>query len=237
MKDNNPININNTNNNIAFYKAETISFNKNIIPLFNSSIVLKKISESNKNLSLQSSDDNLILNMIPLNAKLSKINNSIKKIHLNSSNSIVLQEKANKFYYFFNTLIKKNELYSLRLKFNNLTYRLNNLINIFYIFNNIKELNAFTNRKLINNIKENLNIVPKNFILDKNTLFIPKNLIKISYNRITSSTLNNNLNRSIFDQINPLNNRHALTNFNYKFIYNKSEYLNLILLKLCSLFL
>lgn len=238
MTENNPININNINkdNNIAFYKAETISYNKNIIPLFNSSIVLKKISESNKNLSLQSSDDTLILNMIPLNNKLSKINNSLKKIHLNSTNSIVLQDKANKFYYFFNSLIKKNELYSLRLEFNNLVYRLNNLINIFYIFNNIKELNAFTNRKLISNIKENLNIVPKNFILDKKTLFFPKHLIKISYNRITSSNINNNfntdlLNRSVFDNIIPLNNRHALTNFNYKFIYKNSEYLNLILLQ------
>src|ERR1700712_248178 len=238
MTENNPVNINNINkdNNIAFYKAETISYNKNIIPLFNSSIVLKKISESNKNLSLQSSDDTLILNMIPLNNKLSKINNSLKKIHLNSTNSIVLQDKANKFYYFFNSLIKKNELYSLRLEFNNLVYRLNNLINIFYIFNNIKELNAFTNRKLISNIKENLNIVPKNFILDKKTLFFPKHLIKISYNRITSSNINNNfntdlLNRSVFDNIIPLNNRHALTNFNYKFIYKNSEYLNLILLQ------
>lgn len=238
MTENNSININNINkdNNIAFYKAETISFNKNIIPLFNSSIVLKKISESNKNLSLQSSDDTLILNMIPLNNKLSKINNSLKKIHLNSTNSIVLQDKANKFYYFFNTLIKKNELYSLRLEFNNLVYRLNNLINIFYIFNNIKELNAFTNRKLISNIKENLNIVPKNFILDKKTLFFPKHLIKISYNRSNNSNNQNNfntslLNRSIFDNILPLNNRHALTNFNYKFIYKNNEYLNLILLQ------
>lgn len=203
--------------------------NKNIVPLFNISNLSK-----NKNLMLQSSNDNLNLNMVPLNNKLFKINNSINKLHLNSN--LLLNgntEIANRFYYFLNTLIRKNELYSLRIEFNNLVYRINNLINIFYIFNNVKELNSFNNRKLNINIKENLNIFPNKILIK--TLFIPRNLIKISYIR-SKRTTNNNFqygqlfnNSNLFD-IAPLNNK-ANTNFNYKFIYNNNEYLNLSVLQ------
>lgn len=164
---------NNENNKVAYFGCERIDYNSKIIPLFNSSIVLKKIDDNNKNLSLISPEDKLIVKIVSINDRLSEITNSIQKIQLVASNEMI---KNNKFNFFYNLLIRKNEFYSLRFELINLILRIKKLTGVFYYLNNSDLSNSKKiKRKLLRffrkyNRKEETN----NNLNKKNQLFYSK---------------------------------------------------------------
>jgi len=227
------INNDNENKKVTYFGSERIDYNLNIIPLFNSSIVLKKIDDNNRNLSLVSNEDKLIVKIVSINDRLSLITNSIKNLQLTQSNEMI---KNNKFNYFYNLLIRKNEFYKLRFELINLILRIKILIGVFYYLNNSDLSKSKLKRIKVARLLRKLLRKENN---KKNTLFIPKHLIT-TFKKVEHSTVSILKNQYkwnkkgiVGNQFKPLRRKLILNKIypEYNFRFNNQTYKNLNLLQ------